>query len=87
MKFRRKHFVNGLFSIYSEILLLDSEILCRLNAKLEAHGYPPMNSLADLSDGVRLIQLMVCRSLFQGIKDNVLTFTTAGNHGSVSLDQ
>ncbi|KAL5501779.1 AIN1_1 [Sanghuangporus vaninii] len=30
-----------------------------LNTKLEAHGYPPMTSLVkDLSDGVRLIQLM-----------------------------
>ncbi|KAH7927772.1 hypothetical protein BV22DRAFT_1150413 [Leucogyrophana mollusca] len=30
-----------------------------LNTKLESHGYPPMNSLKqDLSDGVRLIQLM-----------------------------
>ncbi|KAF8319071.1 hypothetical protein DL93DRAFT_2053972 [Clavulina sp. PMI_390] len=30
-----------------------------LNTKLEAHNYPPMKSLAtDLSDGVRLIQLM-----------------------------
>lgn len=34
----------------------------RLNTKLEANGYPPMTSLVkDLSDGVRLIQLMVCR--------------------------
>ncbi|KAH9480827.1 Alpha-actinin-like protein 1 [Psilocybe cubensis] len=31
-----------------------------LNTKLEAHGYPTMSSLVkDLSDGVRLIQLMV----------------------------
>lgn len=36
---------------------------CRLNTKLEAHGYPPMTSLVkDLSDGVRLIQLMVRNS-------------------------
>ena len=33
---------------------------CRLNTKLESNGYPPMSSLVkDLSDGVRLIQLMV----------------------------
>ena len=32
----------------------------RLNTKLEANNYPPMTSLVrDLSDGVRLIQLMV----------------------------
>jgi hypothetical protein len=32
----------------------------RLNTKLELNGYPPMSSLVkDLSDGVRLIQLMV----------------------------
>ncbi|PBK75017.1 hypothetical protein ARMSODRAFT_993160 [Armillaria solidipes] len=32
-----------------------------LNTKLELNGYPPMSSLVkDLSDGVRLIQLMVC---------------------------
>jgi hypothetical protein len=32
----------------------------RLNTKLEANGYPTMTSLVkDLSDGVRLIQLMV----------------------------
>jgi cofilin len=37
----------------------------RLNTKLEAQGYPPMTSLVkDLSDGVRLIQLMVCGNLF-----------------------
>ncbi|KAI3616115.1 actin cross-linking [Moniliophthora roreri] len=35
-------------------------LLARLNTKLEANGYPPMTSLVkDLSDGVRLIQLMV----------------------------
>ncbi|OJT14686.1 hypothetical protein TRAPUB_8739 [Trametes pubescens] len=34
----------------------------RLNTKLEANGHPPMSSLVkDLSDGVRLIQLMVRR--------------------------
>lgn len=34
----------------------------RLNTKLEVNGYPPMSSLVkDLSDGVRLIQLMVSR--------------------------
>jgi hypothetical protein len=37
----------------------------RLNTKLEANGYPPMSSLVkDLSDGVRLIQLMVCGFYF-----------------------
>ncbi|EEB93822.1 hypothetical protein MPER_07475 [Moniliophthora perniciosa FA553] len=34
-------------------------LLARLNTKLETNGYPPMSSLVkDLSDGVRLIQLM-----------------------------
>lgn len=34
----------------------------RLNTKLEVNGHPPMSSLVkDLSDGVRLIQLMVSR--------------------------
>lgn len=34
--------------------------LLRLNTKLESAGYPPMKSLRrDLSDGVRLIKLMV----------------------------
>lgn len=34
--------------------------ISRLNSKLEANGHPPMRSLVqDLSDGVRLIQLMV----------------------------
>ncbi len=40
-------------------------IICfgRLNTKLEANGHPPMSSLVrDLSDGVRLIQLMVSPS-------------------------
>lgn len=45
---------------FHHILVLVSDHY-RLNAKLEANGYPPMSSLAtDLSDGVRLIQLMVC---------------------------
>lgn len=35
-------------------------LICRLNTKLESNGHPPMTSLVkDLSDGVRLIQLMV----------------------------
>jgi hypothetical protein len=34
----------------------------RLNTKLENNGYPAMSSLVkDLSDGVRLIQLMVSK--------------------------
>jgi hypothetical protein len=34
--------------------------MARLNTKLEAHNYPPMTSLVrDLSDGVKLIQIMV----------------------------
>ncbi|KAG8793175.1 hypothetical protein FRC16_011058 [Serendipita sp. 398] len=39
---------------------IQEKTFCKwLNAKLEAHGYPPMNSLlTDLADGVRLIQLM-----------------------------
>ena len=36
----------------------------RLNTKLESQNYPPMTSLVqDLSDGVRLIQLMVSMML------------------------
>ena len=35
-------------------------MMSRLNTKLESAGYPAMTSLVkDLSDGVRLIQLMV----------------------------
>jgi hypothetical protein len=35
-------------------------LLCRLNAKLESARIAPMNDLArDLSDGTRLIELMV----------------------------
>lgn len=35
-------------------------LVIRLNSKLDTRGIPPMTSLAkDLSDGVRLIQLMV----------------------------
>ena len=51
----------------------------RLNTKLESAGYPPMTSLVkDLSDGVRLIQLMVSRRtpLFPR-----LTYMSTGNHG------
>ena len=43
----------------------------RLNTKLESQNYPPMTSLVqDLSDGVRLIQLMVF----------IMNCTTLDNH-------
>jgi hypothetical protein len=59
MKSRRGPSANGTNIICSYSLFLT--LLRRLNAKLEAHGHPPMTSLVkDLSDGVRLIQLMVC---------------------------
>lgn len=51
----------------------------RLNAKLEAHGLQPMNSLVtDLSDGVKLIQLMV-----SAIGDTFCPYPLVGNHGFV----
>ncbi|KAF8685723.1 Ca2+ insensitive EF hand [Rhizoctonia solani] len=38
-----------------------------LNTKLESHSYPPMTSLVrDLSDGVKLIQIMALRYEFNG---------------------
>lgn len=41
-------------------LMIDLLPCPRLNTKLEMNGYPAMTSLVkDLSDGVRLIQLMV----------------------------
>ena len=41
-------------------LVIAFNAIYRLNTKLESAGYPPMTSLVkDLSDGVRLIQLMV----------------------------
>ena len=59
--------VNGRFCLDSSLLLPWTSItiiVSRLNTKLEANGYPPMTSLVkDLSDGVRLIQLMVCSSI------------------------
>jgi hypothetical protein len=60
----------------------DTDDVVRLNAKLEAHGLAPMNSLVtDLSDGVKLIQLMV------GSLDVLSVQSDAdgliGNHGSV----
>ena len=48
------------FAMSYDIPSVISDHLCRLNTKLESAGYPPMTSLVkDLSDGVRLIQLMV----------------------------
>ena len=58
----------------------DTDDVVRLNAKLEAHGLAPMNSLVtDLSDGVKLIQLMV------GSLNSVPSDADGliGNHGSV----
>ena len=44
----------------STYMALMCVIVYRLNTKLESAGYPTMTSLVkDLSDGVRLIQLMV----------------------------
>ncbi len=44
----------------------------RLNTKLESNGYSPMTSLVkDLSDGVKLIQLMVCPTF--GLLNGILT--------------
>jgi hypothetical protein len=41
-------------------------LVSRLNTKLESNGYPPMMSLVkDLSDGVRLIQLMASALPYQ----------------------
>lgn len=48
--------VNSCWRFYSSVADVD----LRLNTKLESGGYPAMTSLVkDLSDGVRLIQLMV----------------------------
>jgi len=58
---RRGLFVNGNWRPkHPQLWKLIKTLLCRLNTKLESNGYPPMSSLVkDLSDGVRLIQLMV----------------------------
>lgn len=54
-----------------------TKVKYRLNTKLEANGYPPMSSLVkDLSDGVRLIQLMVrAVSLCCYIQDRLIFFS------------
>jgi hypothetical protein len=61
----------------------------RLNTKLEANGYPPMTSLVkDLSDGVRLIQLMVRRSTwlpaFLLLTPTTNVYLILGDHGYVA---
>ncbi|KAF9255638.1 actin cross-linking [Marasmius fiardii PR-910] len=45
---------------HDDVNIVQERTFCKwLNTKLEANGYPPMSSLVkDLSDGVRLIQLM-----------------------------
>lgn len=56
----------------------------RLNTKLDAHNYPPMTSLVkDLSDGVRLIQLMVCLST--AFSYTVYLNVVIGNNGYVLI--
>jgi hypothetical protein len=58
--------------------------ICRLNTKLESAGHPPMTSLVqDLSDGVRLIQLMVSILLIYRSWDT--DPHCPGNHGSVRV--
>lgn len=60
--------------------LTHPSLLVRLNTKLESQGYQPMTSLVkDLSDGVRLIQLMV---RFPTPLGYILIYT-AGNHGYI----
>ena len=55
-------------------------MIFRLNTKLEANGYPTMSSLVkDLSDGVRLIQLMV-RS-YKICLGGTIPIYCAGDHG------
>jgi hypothetical protein len=56
--FKSEPFANG--EHMSFILIIIFTLVARLNTKLESQNYPPMTSLVkDLSDGVRLIQLMV----------------------------
>ncbi|KAJ2921713.1 hypothetical protein H1R20_g15384, partial [Candolleomyces eurysporus] len=46
-----------------------------LNTKLEANGYPPMTSLVkDLSDGVRLIQLMEIMGSYPLVSSKIALF-------------
>jgi hypothetical protein len=66
----------------SLILVGSTLVFCsRLNTKLEANGYPPMTSLVkDLSDGVRLIQLMVSATSTP-LSDSSGHWNSAGNNG------
>ena len=58
-------------------------ISLRLNTRLESAGYPPMTSLVrDLSDGVRLIQLMVSSTIIaQHRKMFYILYNCVGNYG------
>jgi len=52
----------------------------RLNTKLESNGYAPMSSLIkDLSDGVKLIQLMVRPNIIHACYPH--RYKDIGNHG------
>ena len=64
--FKRGRSASGTwFGFYNRLVAIECSH-ARLNTKLEANGYPPMSSLVrDLSDGVRLIQLMVSTVLVQ----------------------
>ena len=56
--FKNEPFANGEHVPF--VLIIVFILVTRLNTKLESQNYPPMTSLVqDLSDGVRLIQLMV----------------------------
>ena len=80
---RSVHSANGEQDLPSYVILIIDNIffvIFRLNTKLEANGYPTMSSLVkDLSDGVRLIQLMV-RSYKICLGGTILIYC-AGDHG------
>ena len=63
-----------------------ADLLWRLNTKLEANDIPPMSSLVkDLSDGVRLIQLMVSKQSYYGFHLVVLRWNAQEIMGIVAI--
>lgn len=82
--YKNEPFANGQIIASSFALHpnINSRFSIRLNTKLESQGYQPMSSLVkDLSDGVRLIQLMVRPPLISWARSHI----HAGNHGYVLL--